>query len=70
MDDVCYLFHSTSQTRGDNHRGKNRSEDESPNYFTQQKAVVYQLVSSCSDLSFITEKHVVFVNALEGEGKG
>ena len=30
VGDVCYLFHSTSQTRGDNHRGPNWSEDESP----------------------------------------
>lgn len=38
-------------------RGKNRSEDESPNYFTLQESVVYRLVSSFSDLCFITEMH-------------
>lgn len=35
--------------------------------FTLQKAVFYRLVSSCSDLSFITEMHRTFVNALGGK---
>lgn len=47
-------------------RGRNRSEDE----LTLQKSVLYRLVSSFSHLSFISETHKTFDDAIGGKEKG